>query len=79
MKLFYLFGGKDFAVINLDGGILFDPIRKGRFGYPVFFEELGLGFSVLVKGTKGLFEIFIIFALCCQENTSFWCLLYCNV
>lgn len=60
------------------GGILFDPLGEGRFGYVVFPAELGLFFTILIKGDKGFFKIFIIFALSCYVNTSFWCLHYCN-
>lgn len=44
-----LFCSKDFAIINFDGGILFNPFANGRCGDAVFFAGLGLGFAVLLK------------------------------
>ena len=61
MKFLHLLSGKNFAVIDLNGGIEFNPFGEGGLGKAVIFAELDLCFAVLMKRNQRLFEIFIIF------------------
>ena len=73
LKFFDLFGGKDFAVIHFNGGILPDPFAEGGLGDAVFLAELGLSFPVLMEGNERLFKILILFVVvvCCHSFSPF--------
>ena len=70
MEFLDLFGGKDFAIIDLDSGVLFDPFAECGLGDAIFLTELGLGLAVLMEGDKGFFKILIIFGVvvCSHEK-----------
>lgn len=49
MKFFYLLCCENFLVICLNDGVLFYPFIEGGLGDTIFFAELSLCFTVLMK------------------------------
>jgi len=63
LEFFHLFCSEDIAIVHFDSGVLFDLFAEGGLGNAVFLTELGVSFTILVKGDERFFKIFIVFGV----------------